>query len=125
MKWELVKYKIRDFSIGSSKKIAKQNREKTALLEEIVSDFESKTEFFSTYTEDEFLQAKNELELIYENKTKGYILRSKCQWYEEGEKSSKYFLNLEKVKAKKSIITKLVGTNGEEHTDKKKHFKKH
>ena len=65
------------------------------------------------------------MELIYENKTKGYILISKCQWYEEGEKSSKYFLNLEKVKAKKSIITKLVGTNGEEHTDKKKHFKKH
>ena len=75
VKWELVKYKIRDFSIGFSKKIAKQNREKTALLEEIVSDFESKSELFSTYTEDEFLQAKNELELIYENKTKGYILR--------------------------------------------------
>ena len=37
-----------------------------------------------------------ELEAIIEYQTKGAILRSKSQWYNEGEKNSKYFLNLEK-----------------------------
>ena len=29
-------------------------------------------------------------------KTKGHILRSKVSWHEQGEKSGKFFLNLEK-----------------------------
>ena len=35
-------------------------------------------------------------------------MRSKCQWYEENEKSTKYFLNLEKQHAEKSTIRRLV-----------------
>ena len=31
-------------------------------------------------------------------KVKGAAVRSREQWYKEGEKSSKYFLNLEKKK---------------------------
>ena len=38
--------------------------------------------------------------------TEGNILRSKCDWYEHGEKSSKYFLNLEKRNKAKSTISK-------------------
>ena len=36
------------------------------------------------------------LENIIEYRTKGAIIRSKSQWYNEGEKNSRYFLNLEK-----------------------------
>ena len=37
--------------------------------------------------------AKNELNLIIESKTRGAIIRSRVQWFEEaeGEKNSKYF----------------------------------
>ena len=42
----------------------------------------------------------------------GGKIRSKCQCYEENEKSTKYFLNLEKEHAEKSTIRRLV-------TDKK------
>ena len=35
---------------------------------------------------------------------KGIKVRTKTQWYEEGEKSSKFFLNLEKTKATCGII---------------------
>ena len=38
----------------------------------------------------------------------GVKIRSKCQWYEEHEKSTKYFLNLEKTNAEKSTIRRLV-----------------
>ena len=39
---------------------------------------------------------KKELETILEYRTKGAIIRSKSQWYNEGEKNSAYFLNLRK-----------------------------
>ena len=35
--------------------------------------------------ENEYIAAKNGLENLHNDKTGGYILRSKIQWYEEGE----------------------------------------
>ena len=35
-------------------------------------------------------------EEISKHKTRGTIIRSKSRWYNEGEKNTKYFLNLEK-----------------------------
>ena len=35
---------------------------------------------------------KNELEDLYDYITDGAILKSKVNWYEQGEKSTKYFL---------------------------------
>ena len=40
--------------------------------------------------------AKEELDLFYEEKVKGFIIRARVRWHEHGEKSTKYFLNLEK-----------------------------
>ena len=40
-----------------------------------------------------YLEYKNKLEQIYEEKANGVKIRSKCGWYEFGEKSSKVFLN--------------------------------
>ena len=45
---------------------------------------------------DEYNKCKSDLETIYDYITAGIILQSKSDWYEHGEKSSKYFLNLEK-----------------------------
>ena len=50
---------------------------------------------------------KRELEKIIEYRTKGAILRSKTQWYNEGEKNTKYFLNLEKRHFKQGTIIQL------------------
>ena len=44
----------------------------------------------------ELEKKQREVEQIIEHKTKGAILRSKCRWYNEGEKNTKYFLSLEK-----------------------------
>ena len=38
---------------------------------------------------------KDELENPFGNITTGFKIRSKCDWYQYGEKSTKYFLNLE------------------------------
>ena len=44
---------------------------------------------------------------IYDHITDGIILRSKVQWYEEGEKASKYFLTLGKNRKAKTCIRRL------------------
>ena len=38
---------------------------------------------------------KNELDVIYDHIIEGIRIRSKCNWYQHGEKSTKLFLNLE------------------------------
>ena len=44
----------------------------------------------------EYVHCKEELDKLYEGKINGAIIRSRCDWYEHAEKSSKFFLNLEK-----------------------------
>ena len=48
---------------------------------------------------------KQELERIVEYQNNGTILRSKSGWYNEGEKNTKYFLNLENRHCKQATIT--------------------
>ena len=43
--------------------------------------------------------SKQQLDAIYEEKAKGMIIRSKCNWFEHGKKSTKFFLNYEKNSA--------------------------
>ena len=56
---------------------------------------------------------KTEYDSQYDYIAQGAIIRSRVNWYEYGEKSNKYFLNLENSKKKKSCIRKLVGFNDE------------
>ena len=40
---------------------------------------------------DQYLECKDQLETIYTKKANGIKIRSKCNWYENGEKSTKFF----------------------------------
>ena len=51
---------------------------------------------------------KNELDKIYNHIAEGTRIRSKCDWYNHGEKSTKFFLNLEKQRGSQNTIKKLV-----------------
>ena len=62
------------------------------------------------------------MELEYDKIAKGTIVRSKVQFYEEGEKCTKYFLNLEKSNKIKSTVRKLRIEN-EDITDPSKIMK--
>ena len=62
--------------------------------------------------DDHYLECKNNLEQIYQEKANGIKIRSKCDWYEFGEKSSKFFLNLEKQHVlQNQVQTLLFGQN--------------
>ena len=51
--------------------------------------------------------AKESLETFYDEKPNGVIIRARARWNEHGEKSSKYFLNLEKRNHIRKHIRKL------------------
>ena len=51
---------------------------------------------------------KSDLELIDGHIAEGVRLISKCDWYEQGEKSAKFFLNLAKQQGNQDRIRKLV-----------------
>ena len=123
--WEMVKLKVREESLRygtfKKKKLSKKEEEieqAIATLEKCLSEFSNnKTQSEKVWLELE--RKKRELEAIIEYRTKGAILRSKSQWYNEGEKNTKYFLNLEKRHCKQGTITQLkVNDNDRICTDK-------
>ena len=56
-------------------------------------------------------KCKQDLEEIYDNIAEGTCIRSSCKWYEESEKSSKFFLKindfLDKLQLPKLNITEI------------------
>ena len=104
VKWELLKYEIRKFAINFSKKLAQNSRKLQRDLETKIKNLEQ-----NIINEDKFNEyktAKDELENFYDNIATGVKIRSKCNWYQYGEKSTKYFLNLEKQKAVNGTVKK-------------------
>ena len=106
LKWELLKYEIRKFTIDYTKRKAKEKRKQQVYLESELKKLEKNLENSDNLRKYERL--KNDLELIYDHVAEGVRLRSKCDWYEQGEKSAKFFLNLEKQRDNQSRIRKLI-----------------
>ena len=106
--WDWVKYNIRGHAIQYSKHRAKERIEKENHLQEKYS--KAKMEFErdpNNLNRDILNSAKEELELFYEEKVKGIIIGARARWHEHGEKSTKYFLNLEKRNHIKKHMRKL------------------
>ena len=116
----ILKYEILKFSVRYSKVIAEEKRKKQHELESKLKIQENHEEKRKKQHELECKikipdnhKCKADLDEIYDNIPERVKISSKCQWYEGNEKSTKYFLNLEKKHAEKSTIRGLV-------TDRKK-----
>ena len=103
--WEFLKYNVRQFSQVYSKQKASEHREKRVNLKNKIEKLESNLSENSALEEIlEYKNVKAQLDDIYNYITEGTILRSKVRWYEEGQNSRKYFLNLEKSNRSKTSI---------------------
>ena len=95
--WEMVKMNIRESSIKYGARKKKYQETKQILLEEQISVLEKELENADASNEEKFdklQKAKRELEEIIQYKTQGAIIRSRARWHNEGEKNSKYFLQM-------------------------------
>ena len=95
--WDWIKYNIRLHAISYSKEKAKLKYEKEQRIQQELKDanrlFENDPSASNRLRLDEI---KEKLELLYEEKVKGIVIRARARWHEYGERSTKYFLNLEK-----------------------------
>ena len=91
LKWELLKYEIRRFTISYCKQRAKKHEAERKCIENKLKNLENVLDNYGNLIS--YRNIKNKIEEIYK-KAEGSRIRSKCLWYEEGEKSSKFFLNL-------------------------------
>ena len=94
VKWEYLKYNIRNYTINFSKKLAKNANKKNTWLRKKLKHFEKDYENYVDNIDHKV--CKQQLDAIYKEKAKGIKIRSKCNWYELGEKSAKFFLNMNK-----------------------------
>lgn len=106
--WDLLKYRIRQESISYSKLKAKERRSKLAALESKLNDCQKMCDQDpSPENMNKFEVLKTESELQNDYITQGAIIWTRVTWYDQGEKSNKYFLNLENSRGKKSSIRKI------------------
>ena len=114
MTWEYIKYKIREHSVKYGKQKKRERDEKEKNLEKRLKEIEEEIDQFdgdiNLAVEKE--RVSNELSDIDRYKTEGLILRSRSTWYEEGEKSNKYFLRLISRNMSKTNMTKLCTEDG-------------
>ena len=106
--WDLGKKKIKTFAQSFACQYNAINRSK-------LKDIEEKIDLLKKANAD-YQHLQKEYEDIFSNKSNGARVRSRLQWWEEGEKSSKYFFNLEKRNSKEKSWSKIFDKNGQSIT---------
>ena len=103
LKWELLKYEVRKFTIKYTKHVAKEKRQLRTNLENQLKKLAEKLDDDNLTKYD---SAQNDE--ISDHIAEGTRIRSKCDWYEHGKKSTKFFLNLEKQRGFQNTIKNLL-----------------
>ena len=112
--WDWCKLKIRDFCIdyGKAKSKDKLNKnlefqnELEKLEQQLVLDADNED------VQNRVIGIKKKLELLSMEKARGAQIRARTKWVEEGEKNTKYFLGLEKHRAKSNVMTHVKNDSG-------------
>ena len=117
--WDYCKTQIKTFSLAYGKRKAQEN--KTELCKVEIKLSKACKNLSQNPDNAQHLQDvnnfKNKYDILSMSKTQGDLIRSKADWAEKGEKSNKYFLQLEKTRAKQKLMTVLELDDGTIVTD--------
>ena len=116
--WDMIKMEMRGFCVQYSKR---KNRERRNIEKDLSEQIDAIMKALATNRSKENItklyRLRSELNKIVEYRTKGAIIRSRTKWHEQGEKNTKYFLNLEKRQKEKTYISKLKPQDSTEITN--------
>ena len=115
--WEFLKIKIKEFSIMYC---TVKSRTKKQNIKDLETRLDAIDNLNDSQSSDQYIERKNikqQLDQLYETKAKGYHVRSRGKWVECGERSTRYFLGLEKARQSANCIDCLKDTDGTEHHD--------
>jgi exonuclease III len=118
--WDVVKMRIRSHTISHAAHKAKLNRQHE---KELISELQNLEDTVSCHPTEEAKQrlitAKNELEQLNNERTRGHQIRARCMYVELNERSNSYFLNKEIAAAQTKCISALELDNGTVVTEPK------
>ena len=106
--WEVVKYKIKHLTIEISKSL-NITKDKIIKLEKRLNEIKD-SESLALIREYNFLN--QQIKAYYEKQLEAARIRSRIQTYEEGEKSTKFFLNVEKKNVSDKTWSRIKCQNG-------------
>ena len=106
--WEYMKKQLKEYSISYCTVKARVSKNLINELENRLNELDSTADINTL----ERQNVKQELDVLYAKKAKGYQVRSRAKWVDEGEKSSSYFLGLEKKRQSNNCISFLKDENG-------------
>ncbi len=107
--WDIGKKKIKEIAIWCSCKLKEENDMEIRLYEEKLQWLEQDPVHNFKFIDD----IKCKLKKMYEDKGQGAKVRSRLNWFEYGEKPTKYFHNLEKQNAKNKAWESILDKDGE------------
>ena len=112
-RWELMKKEVKKEFVAFSRQQSSDEKIAISQLSEYVTVQEDNILELSE-NELQILQtSKDELQELMDIRTKGVIFRSRAKWALEGEKNTKYFLNLEKNRYSAKTCCRLLDSDGE------------
>jgi exonuclease III len=111
--WDALKMMMRrdtiSYAIRKTKRLKEYSNQLSQNLEKADKEFCNSSVQDSDKAE-EYFTMKAEWQAYQNSKTAGARLRSKARWVEEGEKNTKYFLNLEKHNQEKKTISSIINS---------------
>ena len=111
--WDLIKYRVRQFTMHYAKEKAQKRRQELVQVERSLRQAEERLAIDPSESNLEILKdLKMKYDSHFDYIAKGAIIRSRANWYEKGEKSNKYFLGLESHRGTKSCIRRLISSDG-------------
>ena len=111
--WDYLKIKIKEYSIAYGIEQARSYKDNCKKLESELNDLDKVlTKHKDIATNQKRKEIKQQLDEYYAKKARGYQIRSRARWVEEGEQSTKYFLGLEKSRQSFNCISSLKDSNG-------------
>ena len=105
--WDLIKIKIKECGIKYGIERSKNRNELIENLEKQILNIDN-----NNGDHNERVTLQENLQQLLAEKNMGAQIRSKAKYVEEGEKSTPYFLNLEKARQQKNVINELTTEYG-------------
>ena len=114
LKWEYIKASIKDIGCRFGRHLAHTKRKNKQNFERQINELESHIALFPNDIKALKVQCelKQKLELMAIKEAEGARIRSGQKWAQEGEKCTKYFLNLEKQRSNSNTIFSLIDSTG-------------
>ncbi len=112
LKWELFKIHVQECSIRLGIDRARLEKEYVKRLQNNIDALQRDEDNGLPIDRDLKNEYISNLNKHYKEKDDGYIIRAKAQWVNEGERSTKYFFNLEKERQKNNVIRQLKKVDG-------------